>query len=420
MISLIFILLAVCGLPLFLVISGLALFGYSKEGLHLTVFFVEVMRLVNNPTLTAIPLFTLGGYILAESKASKRLVELTQVLIGWLPGGIAMVIILVMALLTAFTGASGITIVALGGLMLPTMIKSGFSENFSLGLITSSGSIGLLFPPSLPLILYGVVSNTPIDKLFVAGIIPGILFIVGSSLFSYFKGKKIRIKPEVDLRKLFVILKNSLGEILLPIIVIGGIYGGKLTVSEAAIITVVYLLILEVAIYREIKVYELPRIFIQSSILVGGIIIILSAALALTNYIVFTEMPNYILSMIKDYLPTRWSFLIALNLFLLIVGCFMDIFSALVVVVPLIVPLANFYGVDLIHLGIIFIANLEIGYSTPPVGLNLFISSFRFQKPIIQLYKAALPFLVIQLIVLITITYIPPLSLSPLTIFTEK
>ncbi|MBM3325547.1 MAG: TRAP transporter large permease subunit [Calditrichaeota bacterium] len=420
MIALVFILLAFSGLPLFLAISGLALAGFAKESLQLSLYFAEVMRLANNPTLMAIPLFTLGGYLLAESNASRRLVNLVQVLIGWLPGGIAIVTLLVMALLTAFTGASGITIIALGGLMLPTLLKSGFSERFSLGLLTSSGSIGLLFPPSLPLILYGVVSSVPIDKLFIAGIVPGLLFVICISLFSYLKGRRNALFRPSEPAKLWPALKGSLGEIILPVIIIGGIYSGKFTVSEAAVLTVVYLLIVEVVLYRDIKLVDLPRIFIQSSVLVGGILVILAAALALTNYIIFTDIPSHILNLIKNFLPNRWAFLIALNIFLLIVGCLMDIFSALVVIVPLILPLAQAYGVDFLHLGIIFLANLEIGYSTPPVGLNLFIASFRFQKPIVQLYRAALPFLLIQLLALLAITYIPALSLASVALFSSK
>ena len=411
--------LALAGLPLFLVLSGLALVGFTSADLNLTIYFAELLRLANTPTLVAIPLFTLAGYILAESKAPERLVRLARALFGNLPGGLALVALLVMALFTAFTGASGITIVAMGGLLLPALLKSGYPKKFSLGLLTASGSIGLLFPPSLPLILYGVVSETPIDSLFIAGILPGLLLVSGMAAFGIFKGLKMDRKAEDAVREpLLPAIKSAIWEIPLPFIVVGGIYGGFFTVSEAAVVTAVYLIIIECFIIRDIHPFkQLPRILMESSVLIGGILVILAAALALTNYLIYADVPMVLLGWIKAAVKSRFAFLLLLNLFLLMVGFLMDVFSALVVVVPLILPLALDYGVDPIHLGIIFLANLEIGYCTPPVGLNLFIASFRFQQPIMSLYRAALPFLAIQLVILALITYIPALSLLPLQLF---
>ena len=412
-------LLALAGLPLFLVLSGLALTGFISADLNPALYFAELLRLANNPTLVAVPLFTFAGYILAESKSPERLVRLARALIGGFPGGLALVALVIMALFTAFTGASGITIVAMGGLLLPALLKSGYTERFSLGLLTASGSIGLLFPPSLPLILYAVVSETPIDKLFVAGIIPGLLLVGGMGLFSVKQGIGKSAKVGSGAREpLLPALKEAAWEIPLPIIVLGGIYGGFFTVTEAAVVTAAYLVIIECFIIKDLHpVKDLPRILTESSVLIGGILLILGAALALTNFLVYADVPTTLLAWIKTVVGSKFTFLLLLNVFLLAVGCLMDIFSALVVIVPLILPLAIGFGVDPIHMGIIFLANLEIGYCTPPVGLNLFIASFRFKKPIMKLYRAALPFLAIQLIILAIITYFPELTLFSIRLF---
>jgi C4-dicarboxylate transporter, DctM subunit len=411
--------LAVAGLPLYLVLSGVALSGFHLAELKSEIYFAELVRLAGNPALIAIPLFTLAGYILAGSKAPQRLVKLASALLGWLPGSLAVVTILVMALLAAFTGASGITIVALGGLMLPTLIQGGFRERFSLGLLTSSGSIGLLFPPSLPIILYGVVAETPIDKLFKAGIAPGLLMILAMSAYSVFTGIRIRKDAKVEPVAIWPALKEAIWEVPLPILVVGGIYGGVFTTSEAAVVMVAYLVMVETLLTRDLKFRELPKIMKESSLLIGEILLILGAALALTNYLVYADVPTILLDWIKGTLQSKWSFLLALNIFLLIIGSLMEIFSALVVVVPLILPLALKYGVDPIHLAIIFLANLEVGFCTPPFGLNLFIGSFRLKKPIMEMYRSVLPFLAIQLIILAIITYVPAFTLAPVAWFTN-
>jgi len=412
--------LALTGLPLFIVLSALAITGFIAEDINPAIYFAELMRISSNSTLIAIPLFTLAGYLLAESKAPDRLVRLSVVLLGWLPGGLAIVALVVMALFTAFTGASGVTIVAMGGLLLPTLLKGGYNERFSLGLLTSSGSIGLLFPPSLPIIIYGVVSETSIDKLFIGGMLPGILLVSAVSLFAMYQGWKI---PRTAFSKSDILpaIKNAAWEIPLPIIVVGGIYGGIFTATEAAVVTASYLLLVECFIKRDIHpIRDLPNVLTKSSILIGGILLIIGSALALTNYFIYVDIPSQMLEWIQSVVTSRMQFLLMLNIFLLIVGCTMDIFSALVVVVPLILPLAKAYGVDPTHLGIIFLVNLEIGYSTPPVGLNLFLASFRFEKPILQLYRATVPFLIIQLIVLMLVTYVPELTLYPISLFSGQ
>jgi len=341
------------------------------------------------------------------------LVNLSRALLGWMPGGLAVVALITCAAFTAFMGASGVTIIALGGLLFPALINEKYPEKFSLGLLTSSGSLGLLLPPSLPIILYGLVAQISIDKLFLAGLIPGTIMILLLAIYSLFIGKRTHV-PVVAFswRNLGRSLKEAMWEIPLPIVIIGGIYGGLFTVTEAAAITAVYVLVVEVFIYREIHIFrDVPKIMRSSMLLVGGILVILGMALGLTNYLIDAEIPMKILNSMQQHVHSKIVFLIMLNVFLLILGCMLDIFSAIIVAVPLIVPVATSFGVDPIHLGIIFLANLEIGYNTPPVGMNLFIASFRFKKPILKLYLAAIPFIIILLISLIIITYIPDLSL---------
>ena len=408
-------LLALCGTPLFVIIAALALINFYSTGMDLTgltVVFIEMYRIAETPTLTAIPLFAFTGYLLAESQAANRLVRFAQALLGWLPGGLAIMALVVCALFTAFTGASGMTIVALGGLFYPALHKAGYPENFSLGLLTTSGSLGLLFPPSIPLIIYGIVARTPIDKLFIAGIVPGLLLVGALSLYSLYQGRThTTLSTRVSRPDILPVVRDCIWELLLPFVVLAGIYSGIIAVSEAAALSALYILVVEMLIHREIKIGQLPGIIRDTMVLVGGIIVILAASLAYTNYMIDAEIPNRLLGFIERHISSRLVFLILLNLFLLAVGCMIDMFSALIVVVPLILPISEAYGIHPIHLGIIFLTNLEIGYSTPPVGLNLFIASIRFEKPVLKLYWASLPFLFILLGALMLITYIPELSL---------
>lgn len=421
MISLLFALLALGGTPLFVVIVSLALYYFHSSGTDLTVVFIEMYRIAETPTLVAIPFFALTGFVLAASGAPQRLVRLSQALMGWLPGGLAIMAIAVCALFTAFTGASGMTIVALGGLLYPALRQASYSEKFSLGLLTTSGSIGLLFPPSIPLIVYGIVAQTPIDQLFIAGIAPGLLLVGALALYSYFVGRAqgrtaaaAPVARALHWSDVWPCLRESFWELLLPFVVLGGIYGGFIAVSEAAALCVLYVLLIEGLIKREVGLRQLPGIMRQTMILVGGILIILAASLAYTNYVIDAELPYRLLGFIQAHIDSKLVFLILLNLFLLAVGCMVDMFSALIVVVPLILPIAEAYDIHPVHLAMIFLTNLEIGYSTPPVGLNLFIASMRFEKPILSLYTASLPFIALMLVVLALITYIPFISLFTL------
>lgn len=408
--SLLILILALIGTPLFIVIGALTLLSYQQAGIDPSVIFIEMTRLGETPLLISLPLFIFAGTMLSESGTPQRILKLSQVLLGWLPGGLAVISLIVCAVFTAFTGASGVTIFALGGLLLPALLKDGYQQRFSLGLITSSGSLGLLFPPSLPLILYGVIAETRIDQLFLAGILPGTLMLILLALYAIKSGPAQ--PPRVQLPARFEVLREAIWELPLPFIVIIGIYGGFLVAGEAAAVTALYVIIVEVFIYRDITIRQLPGIMARSMMLFGGIMIILAASMASTNYFVDQEIPNRLFELISQHIESKYSFLLLLNLFLLLVGAFLDIFSALILVVPLILPIAQNYDIHPIHLGIIFLTNLQIGYGTPPVGLNLFLAAYRFEQPILELYRASLPFLGLLIITLLLITYLPVLSLG--------
>ncbi len=406
------ILMAILGAPLFIVLALFTLVAFRSQDIESTTVAIEMYRIAEAPMLIAIPLFTFAGYLLAESGTPRRLVTVSRALLGWMPGGLAVVALGACALFTAFTGASGVTIIALGGLLLPALRAESYPERFSHGLLTTSGSLGLLFPPSLPIIILAFVASVSVDQLFVAGIVPGVMLLAVLSIYAVRRAAVSRVPRQAfSWTALAQAARGAAWEIPLPFVVLGGIYTGTITITEAASITAVYALVVEVGIYRDVRLRELPRVFTESMVLVGGILIILATALALTNYLIDAEVPTTIFEWIQTWIDSKLVFLMLLNVFLLIVGCLMDIFSAILVVVPLILPVAEAYGVDPVHLGIIFLTNLEIGYSTPPVGLNLFIASFRFRQPVVHLYRASLPFLALYALVLLLITYVPELSL---------
>ncbi len=416
------VLLAIIRTPLFVVIAASAMIGFYAQEVDLSVIAIEVYRLAEMPVLLAIPLFTFAGYLLGECQASKRLVNLTHALLGWLPGGLAIVAIVACAMFTAFTGASGVTIVALGALLYPALKDAGYPERFNLGLITSSGSLGLLFAPALPLILYGVVAQqmdleqpVSIDQMFIAGILPGLLMLLLLSIYSMLQPGSRDNDTKRDYPETWQAIKEARWELPLPILVLGGIYSGYFAVSEAAAVTALYVLIVEVFIQREIRLQQLPGIVRESMILVGGIMIILGVSLASTNYLIDADVPTRLFEFIHQHIDNKLTFLILLNIFLLVLGMMLDIFSALVIIVPIILPIAAGYGIHPVHLGIIFLANMQLGYFTPPVGMNLFIASYRFEKPIMTLYLATIPFFLILLVAVLIITYWPALSLVLIT-----
>jgi tripartite ATP-independent transporter DctM subunit len=413
------ILLALLGAPLFAIILAVALLGFYSQGIDLSVIAIEMYRITDTPVLLALPLFTFAGYLLGESRTSERLVRFTRAFLGWMPGGLAMVALVACAFFTAFTGASGVTIVALGALLYPALLQAGYPEKFSIGLVTTSGSLGLLLPPSLPLILYGIIAqqmNTvppvEISDLFLAGILPGLVMVLALSLWSLWANRRhpIPLLP-FSAKEAVAAFREVIWEIPLPIVVLGGIYSGFFAISEAAAVTALYVLVAEVFIYKEIKVSQLPGIMRDSMIMVGGILLILGVSLASTNFIIDAEVPMRLFEIIQSAVTDRTVFLMLLNILLLILGAILDIFSALVIMVPLILPVALSYGIDPVHLGIIFLANMQIGYVTPPVGMNLFIASYRFDKPVTELYQAAVPFMMVLLGTVLLITYWPGLSL---------
>ena len=410
---------ALSGTPLFAVILTVAMIGFCHSGVDLSVITIEIYRIADTPLLMALPLFTLAGYIMGESKTSERLVRLTHVFLGWMPGGLAIVSLVTCALFTAFTGASGVTIVALGALLYPALKQSQYTEKFSLGLVTTSGSLGLLFPPSLPLILYGIIAqqmntgqDVTISSLFLAGLLPGILMVVLLSSWSLWVSRN-NPEPKAPFsgKEAFAAMREAAWEIPLPFFVLIGVYGGFLAISEVAAVTAIYIIIVEIFVYKEIKLSRLPGIMRESMVVCGGILLIIGVSLAFTNYLIDAEIPMRLFELIQELVTNKIAFLILLNIFLLILGAILDIFSALIIMVPLILPVAISYGIDPVHLGIIFLANMQIGYFTPPVGMNLFIASYRFNKPITELYKASIPFMLVLLIALLIITYWPGLSM---------
>jgi C4-dicarboxylate transporter DctM subunit len=410
---------ALAGLPLFIVILAAAMLGFYLADVPLTVIAIELYRLIDTPMLLALPLFTFSGYVLAESGLSSRLVKFTSLVMGWMPAGLAIVSFFVCAFFTAFTGASGVTIVAVGALIFPALIAGGYKERYSLGLVTTSGSLGLLLAPSLPLILYGVIAQqmdlpTPFSlrDLFLAGAIPALLMILSLSVYSIWATKDLPlIREQFDRAQVFSQFKELRWDMPLPLIVLGGIYSGFFAVSEAAAVTAAYVLTVYVAVKKEINPRSVPRIVKESMMMVGGILLILGVSLAFTNYLIDAEVPQALFSWISEFIESKFAFLFLLNVVLLLLGAILDIFSALVIMVPLILPLAISFGVDPVHLGIIFLANMQIGYFTPPIGMNLFIASYRFKKPISEIYRATLPFMGVLLIVLALITYVPEISL---------
>lgn len=412
--------LAALGAPLFALIAAVALLGFHAAGQEGIAVAVEFYRLADMPALIAIPLFTLAGFLLAESRAPQRLVRLTNALLGWLPGGLAIVAVLACAMFTAFTGATGVTIVALGAVLYPALLQQKYGEKFSLGLLTASGSLGLILVPSMPLILYGVIAQqfhtTPpvtIDALFIAGVLPCALMVSLLAAYSMWHARRVGVVREVvGGRELLAALRDTLWELPLPFVVLGGIYSGKLAASEAAAATALYVAIVTILIRREIPFAKLPAIARESMLLVGAILIILGFSLGLTNWLIDAGVPEKLFDAIQGSIASREVFLLVLNAFLLVFGMLLEGFPAIIILVPLVLPVALNYGIDPIHLGILFLANLQLGIFLPPVGMNLFIASMRFGKPVLTLVRASLPFFLILLAAVLVITYWPALSLA--------
>jgi tripartite ATP-independent transporter DctM subunit len=410
---------ALVGAPVFVAMGGIALVLFFKDGVPVSAVTADIYRLMVSPTLPAVPLLTACGYVLAESQASQRLVRFFRALFGWMPGGVAVLVAAVCALFTTFTGGSGVTIMALGGLLLPILLKDGYDESFSLGLVTASGSLGLLLPPSLPVILYAVVANVPADSLYLAGLLPGLLLILIVAAYGMVKGRKlVAHRQAFDLREALAAGWAAKWELSVPVIVVGLFLSGLTTMVEAAAVAFAYAIVVECFVTRDIHWRrELPGVLVKAAVLCGAVLILLASALGLTSWLVDAQIPDRLLAFVQAHIHSQWMFLLVLNVVLLILGSVLEIYSAIVILAPLVAPIGAAFGVDPIHLGVVFLANLELGFLFPPAGLNLFLSSSRFAKPLPRLYRDVVPFLVILGLGTLAITYLPQITTGVLALF---
>jgi tripartite ATP-independent transporter DctM subunit len=401
------------GIPIFTAIGGAALLFFVGEGTPISAVPGEAYRMSTSPMLPALPLFTFAGYILAEGGSSKRLLRFFSALVGWMPGGLAVVTTLVLAFFTPLTGASGITILAMGGLLLPMLVKAKYSKSNAVGLVTVSGSIGVLFPPSLPVILYAYYAEVALDKLFVAGLLPGLLLVFAIAAWGAWRGTfEGATRSQFSWKELATATWRAKWEIVLPAVILTSIFGGFATLVEAAALTVLYAFVVECVVFRELHIIrDGTRIAAESATLVGGFMIILGMALGLTNYLIIAQIPMQALEWIQTVIESPLLFLLMINIVLIVAGALMDIYSAIIVIVPLIAPMAAAFGVDPVHMGVIFLANAQLGYLMPPMGENLFLSAYRFNLPLTRIYRYALPYIGILLITVLLITYWPAMTL---------
>jgi len=400
------------GSPVFVAMGGLAMLLFFSEGTPIASVPAETFRLVASSTLPAIPLLTAAGFVLAEGGASRRLLRLSRAILGWAPGGLALMVVIVLAGFTAFTGGSGVTILALGGLVLPMLVEEGYGEGFSLGLVTSSGSLGLLFPPSLPVILYAVVAGASVESLFIAGLLPGLLMVTLVALMGMVVGIR-RGAPRQPFKfgeaaRAFLQAK---WELAIPTLVVTAVFTGFATLVEAAALSLILAIVSQAAVFRDLRLrHELPDVLVRGSALVGAVILLLGMAMGLTSYLVDAEVPAAVLAWTKTHIQSPWVFLLVLNAVLLVLGSVLEIYSAVIILAPLLAPLAVAYGIDPLHLGIIFLANLELGFLFPPMGLNLILASTRFGQPLTRLWRVTLPFLLVRAVGVLLITYLPAIT----------
>lgn len=406
------VLAALLGSPVFLAMGGVALLLFFKDGVPVSAVTADIYRLMVSPTLPAIPLLTACGYVLAESNAASRLVRFFRAIFGWMPGGIAILVAAVCALFTTFTGGSGVTIIALGGLLYPILREEKYSEGFSLGLVTASGSLGLLLPPSLPVILYSVVANVPADSLFVAGLVPGVLLIVIVAFYGVRVGNQVKAQRyPFSFREAFASGWAAKWELSVPVLVVVLFATGRATIVEASAFAFAYAIVIECFVTRDIHPFQaLPGVLVKAGALCGAVLILLASALGLTGWLVDAQVPTHLLELVKTHIHSPHVFLLVLNVVLLVLGSVLEIYSAIVILAPLVAPIGAAFGIDPVHLGVVFLANLELGFLFPPVGLNLLLSSSRFDKPLPQLYRHVVPFLLILGLGVILITYLPQMT----------
>lgn len=420
--AIVLLVLALLGAPLFVVVIGAAALGFLSTATPLAVLHIDLYQLTDSVVMMALPLFTFVGYVLTEAKTGDRLIRLSQAAFGWMPGGFAFVTLVACAGFTALTGGSGVTIVALGALLLPALAKLGYNDKFSLGLVTSSGSLGLLLAPSVPLLIYGIIAQqmsqqiamkpVAINDLYIAGILPSIVMISLLYIWCVWVTRDDQVpKQSFAWSELKAALWDMRYELPLPFVVLGGIFSGFLVISEAAAVTALYVLVVEMLVYKEVTLKALPRVTRDSMVMVGGLLLILACAMALTDYIVYAGIPDMFFEIVQTHVSSKIGFLVLLNIFLLIAGAALDIFPALIILIPLVLPVALRYGIDPLHLGIVFVANMQIAYIVPPIGMNLFIASYRFKRRVAEIIRASWSFLLVLLVSLLLITYIPWLSL---------
>ncbi|MBK9518271.1 MAG: TRAP transporter large permease subunit [Anaeromyxobacter sp.] len=411
------------GAPVFVAMSGVAMALFFREGGAETIAAVPTatFNLVSSATLPAIPLLTVAGYVLAEGGAARRLVRAYKGFFGWMPGGLAVMATVVCALFTTFTGASGVTILALGGLILPAMLEEKYPEGFSLGLVTAAGSLGLLFPPSLPVILYAVVAGAPIDHLFIGGLVPGLLMVLLVAAYGVVVGVRVKAPRQAfNPREAFRALWGAKWDLGLPTLVVLSVASGYATIVESAALAAAYSILVEVLVYKELKpVKDLPRVLSHAATLVGSVVLLLGTALGVTSWFVDAEIPTLLVEWMTTHVQSPALFLLMLNVVLLVLGSVLEIYSAIVVLAPLVAPLGVAYGIEPIHLGVVFLANLELGFLFPPMGLNLFLAAQRFQKPLPALYRHAFPFLLIMSAGVLAITYLPAITTGVVQLFTR-
>jgi tripartite ATP-independent transporter DctM subunit len=402
---------AFLGLPIFTVLGGIGYLLFAKGGLPLEIVPNQAYTVLTGNAIPAIPLFAAVGFFLSESRAGERIVRFFQAVFGWFPGGLTVMAVLVCAFFTTFTGASGVTILALGGLLAVILEKAGYPKRFTVGLLTASGSIGLLFPPSLPVIIYGVISQTSIKDMFVGGLVPGIFLVVSvMAIGIVYSWKRGMPRQPLKAREAWASFADSFWELLLPLLVFGLYFGGIASLQESAAAALLYVWVVETFIKKDLRVRDLPRVFLRAVPIIGGVLVILALANGLSYYVIDAQIPQKLSEWVAATVSSKYVFLLLLNVALLVVGCLMDIYSAILVVVPLIIPLGNLFGIHPVHLGIIFLANLELGYLTPPVGLNLYLACYRFDEPIHRVYRDVLAFLILGLIAVLLITYVPFLT----------
>ncbi len=414
------------GAPIFTALGGAALLLYIGRDVPVAAVAIDHYGLVTNPALPAIPLFTLAGYFMAEGGASKRLVRVFQALSTWVPGGPAIATALICAFFTAFTGGSGVTILALGGLLMPVLVAARFSDRNALGLLTGAGSLGILLPPCLPVILYAIIAKVDINTMFLGGLLPGLLLIALTAAWGIWASRRSGTDPSGTTAKGFDAAETRRAlwaakwEMLMPVVSLATLFSGWATPVEAAAVTAAYALFVEVVIHRDLHlIRDCPRVMVDAGILVGGILLILGVALGLTNYLIDAQLPDTLAEWSLVHVQSRWLFLLGLNVILIVVGSVVEIFAAIVVVAPLLVPIGARLGIDPVHLGIIFLANMELGFLAPPVGLNLLLASSRLRRPVSEVARATLPLLGVMFLGVLLITYFPPLTTWLPSLFTR-